>query len=64
MMPSSLGADLMAFIKQARTPTLILHGGADVRVPPSQAQELYMGLRKNGVPVEYGSVSAGAARIA
>jgi dipeptidyl aminopeptidase/acylaminoacyl peptidase len=42
----------MAFIKQARTPTLILHGGADVRVPPSQAQELYMGLRKNGVPVQ------------
>lgn len=42
----------MAFIKQARTPTLILHGGSDVRVPPSQAQELYMGLRKNGIPVE------------
>ncbi|HYV07040.1 MAG TPA: S9 family peptidase, partial [Blastocatellia bacterium] len=42
----------MAYIKQAKTPTLILHGGADTRVPPSQAQELYMGLRKNGVPVE------------
>ncbi|MEK6299984.1 MAG: S9 family peptidase [Acidobacteriota bacterium] len=42
----------MAFIKRAKTPTLILHGGADTRVPPSQAQELYMGLRKNGVPVE------------
>lgn len=42
----------MAFIKQAKTPTLILHGGADTRVPPSQAQELYMGLRKTGVPVE------------
>ena len=45
-------ASAMTFIKQAKTPTLILHGGADVRVPPSQAQELYMGLRKNGVPVE------------
>ena len=45
-------ASAMTFIKQARTPTLILHGGSDVRVPPSQAQELYMGLRKNGVPVE------------
>lgn len=45
-------ASAMTFIKQARTPTLILHGGADTRVPPSQAQELYMGLRKNGVPVE------------
>ena len=42
----------MAFIKQARTPTLILHGANDRRVPPSQAQELYMGLRKNGIPVE------------
>lgn len=45
-------ASAMTFIKQARTPTLILHGGADVRVPISQAQELYMGLRKNNVPVE------------
>lgn len=42
----------MAFIKKAKTPTLILHGGADTRVPPSQAQELYIGLRKNNVPVE------------
>ena len=45
-------ASAMTFIKQAKTPTLILHGASDVRVPPSQAQELYMGLRKNGVPVE------------
>jgi dipeptidyl aminopeptidase/acylaminoacyl peptidase len=45
-------ASAMTFIKQARTPTLILHGGSDTRVPPSQAQELYMGLRQNGVPVE------------
>ena len=45
-------ASAMTFIKQAKTPTLILHGGSDTRVPPSQAQELYMGLKKNGVPVE------------
>jgi len=45
-------ASALTFIKQAKTPTLILHGGADTRVPPGQAQELYMGLRKNGVPVE------------
>ncbi|HLG13008.1 MAG TPA: S9 family peptidase [Blastocatellia bacterium] len=42
----------MAHIKKAKTPTLIQHGAADTRVPPGQAQELYMGLRKNGVPVE------------
>ena len=42
----------MTFIKQAKTPTLIQHGQADSRVPIGQAQELYMGLRKNGVPVE------------
>src|ERR1043166_3369891 len=45
-------ASAMTFIRNAKTPTLILHGGADVRVPPSQAQELYIGLRKNNVPVE------------
>lgn len=45
-------ASAMTFIKQAKTPTLILHGAADVRVPVSQGQELYMGLKKNNVPVE------------
>ncbi len=42
----------MTYIKNARTPTLILHGQADQRVPIGQAQELYSGLRKNGVPVQ------------
>jgi dipeptidyl aminopeptidase/acylaminoacyl peptidase len=42
----------MAHIKKAKTPTLILHGGQDQRVPIGQAQELYMGLRKNNVPVQ------------
>jgi dipeptidyl aminopeptidase/acylaminoacyl peptidase len=44
-------ASAMTFIKKAKTPTLILHGQQDQRVPIGQAQELYMGLRKNGVPV-------------
>jgi dipeptidyl aminopeptidase/acylaminoacyl peptidase len=42
----------MTYIKQARTPTLIQHGQADQRVPIGQSQELYLGLRKNNVPVE------------
>jgi dipeptidyl aminopeptidase/acylaminoacyl peptidase len=42
----------MAHIKDAKTPTLILHGERDDRVPLSQSQELYMGLKQNGVPVE------------
>lgn len=42
----------MTFIKQAKTPTLIQHGGADMRVPNGQSWELYMGLKKHHVPVE------------
>jgi dipeptidyl aminopeptidase/acylaminoacyl peptidase len=45
-------ASAMAHIKKAKTPTLILHGANDLRVPVGQAQELYMGLKKNGVPVQ------------
>ncbi|MDQ6827985.1 MAG: S9 family peptidase [Gemmatimonadota bacterium] len=45
-------ASAMTYIKKAKTPTLIQHGGADTRVPIGQAQELYMGLSKNNVPVE------------
>lgn len=44
-------ASAMMNIKKARTPTLILHGQQDTRVPIGQAQELYMGLKKNNVPV-------------
>jgi len=51
-LPAYARASAMTFIKQAKTPTLILHGGNDQRVPIGQAQELYMGLRKNNVPAQ------------
>jgi dipeptidyl aminopeptidase/acylaminoacyl peptidase len=40
-------------INRARTPTLIVHGAADPRVPPGQSHELYTALKWKGVPVEY-----------
>jgi dipeptidyl aminopeptidase/acylaminoacyl peptidase len=43
----------MTYIKNAKTPTLILHGQEDRRVPPPQAKEFYMGLKKNGAIVEW-----------
>ena len=43
----------LTFVKNARTPTLIHVGEADQRVPKPQSDELYMALKKLGVPVEY-----------
>jgi dipeptidyl aminopeptidase/acylaminoacyl peptidase len=40
-------------IDRAKTPTLIIHGAADPRVPPTQSLELYTALKWKGVPVEY-----------
>ncbi|RMH75978.1 MAG: S9 family peptidase [Calditrichaeota bacterium] len=39
-------------IHNARTPTLILHGEEDRRVPLNQAYELYRGLKYVGVPTQ------------
>ena len=36
-------------IKNAKTPTLIIHGERDLRVPLSQGQELYGALKRLGV---------------
>jgi dipeptidyl aminopeptidase/acylaminoacyl peptidase len=43
----------LTYIKNARTPTLILCGADDPRVPNAQSRELYIALQKLGVPVEY-----------
>jgi dipeptidyl aminopeptidase/acylaminoacyl peptidase len=42
----------MAFIEQASTPTLLIHGEQDPRVPPNQAMIFYRGLQANGVPAK------------
>lgn len=40
-------------IQKANTPTLIIHGKDDPRVPISQSEELYTALKWKGVPVEF-----------
>jgi dipeptidyl aminopeptidase/acylaminoacyl peptidase len=42
----------MSHVKGATTPTLILHGEADVRVPITQGYELYNALKRQGVETE------------
>lgn len=51
-LPLLLGRSPVAYAARSRTPTLILHGEKDRRVPVSQAFELYTALRLRGVPVE------------
>ncbi len=41
----------IAYIKQAKAPTLIQHGEDDARVPIPNAFQLYQGLRDQNVPV-------------
>jgi dipeptidyl aminopeptidase/acylaminoacyl peptidase len=43
----------MKHIKNCTTPTLILHGDSDARVPPSQGAEMFRALKSIGVPVEF-----------
>ena len=39
----------VAYVNRAKTPTLIQHGAQDLRVPVTNAHELYRGLQDNGV---------------
>ena len=41
------------YINNVKTPTMILHGQADTRVPIPQSEEFYRGLVDRHVPVEY-----------
>jgi len=42
----------VTFLKNCKTPSLVLHGQADERVPVSQGWEFYNGLKMLGVPTE------------
>jgi dipeptidyl aminopeptidase/acylaminoacyl peptidase len=42
----------IAYIQRARTPTLVLNGESDQRIPFPQAQETYQSLKALGVPTE------------
>ena len=42
----------MTYIDRAVTPTLIMYGASDVRVPYAQGREFYVALRKRGIPTK------------
>ncbi len=42
----------LAHVDQVTTPTLILHGEADIRVPTTQGYEMYSAIKRKGVPCE------------
>ena len=47
-----LNGSPVLYVKNAKTPTLILQGAADTTDPPGQSQELYRGLKRYGVATE------------
>jgi dipeptidyl aminopeptidase/acylaminoacyl peptidase len=42
----------LAHADKVTTPTLILHGAADIRVPTTQGYEMYNALKRKGVPTQ------------
>jgi dipeptidyl aminopeptidase/acylaminoacyl peptidase len=42
----------LAHVDNVTTPTLILHGGSDIRVPTTQGYEMYSAISRKGVPAE------------
>ena len=51
-LPLYLDRSAMSHVDKVTTPTLILHGAQDERVPVGQAQELYRGLKDRGKATE------------
>jgi dipeptidyl aminopeptidase/acylaminoacyl peptidase len=41
------------YVGRATTPTLFIHGEADLRVPIEQGEQMYTALRKRGVPAKF-----------
>ena len=42
----------LTYADRVRTPTLFVHGEIDQRVPYSEAEQMFVALKKNGVPAE------------
>jgi dipeptidyl aminopeptidase/acylaminoacyl peptidase len=42
----------LTYAGRVRTPTLFVHGEVDQRVPYSEAEQMYVALKKNGVPAK------------
>ena len=43
----------LAYVKNVTTPTLFIHGEQDNDVPVTQAEEMYMALRRRGITAEF-----------
>lgn len=52
-LPAFQKSSPILYVKNARTPTLILQGEADTTDPISQSQMLYRGLKRYNVPAEF-----------
>jgi dipeptidyl aminopeptidase/acylaminoacyl peptidase len=42
----------LIYANQAKAPTLFIHGEIDQRVPYEEAEQMYVALKKNGVPAK------------
>lgn len=42
----------LTYAQRVKTPTLFVHGEVDQRVPYSEAEQMYVALKKNGVPTK------------
>ena len=51
-MPLYLDRSALHHVHNVTTPTLLLHGAQDVRVPPGQSYEMFRALRERGVATE------------